>query len=165
MSVKVRGIVVRYNEMVGVVLLQHRTWPTLAVLAAAYEASVDDRGFWFAKFRWSAVSEADRCRIARRQSPPATGRAKHRTSRPALIRDIILGCPANCLVVKSPKWEAVGISINIDGVQYSLPMRCYSPPVRPSKRSAREGVAQRRINRLNQSRPSNIWRPWGRFGG
>lgn len=165
MSVKVRGIVVGYDAMIGVILLRHKAWPSLEHLAAAYEVSDEDKGFWFAKFRWSALLEADRARISHERSRPPTKRTMRRAGRPPLIRDIILGRPATCLLLKNPKWEATAVALDLEGVPFRLPERCYSTPRRPRKRAANHGMTARRIERLSQSRPSNLLHPWGAFVG
>jgi hypothetical protein len=46
--------------MRGVLLLQHRSFPTVKDLANQYYASSEDRGFWFASFTWASIADTDK---------------------------------------------------------------------------------------------------------
>ena len=60
MTTQIHGIVVAFDGMHGVLLLQHRSFPTVEDLAQKYAASDEDRGFWFASFTWGAIAEHDK---------------------------------------------------------------------------------------------------------
>ena len=68
MVAHIHGIVVAFDAMHGVLLLQHRSFPTVQDLAQEIAASAADRGFWFASFTWESVAQHDRECIQKIQS-------------------------------------------------------------------------------------------------
>jgi hypothetical protein len=110
MLLDVRGIIVAYNMMTGVVLLQPNGPRGLAHIAKSYVASKSDKGFWFARFQWSDISMSHRTAITERRGERS-------------IRDFLLGRPVRCDLERAPKWRAVQIHIMFIGIKYGLPKR------------------------------------------
>jgi hypothetical protein len=109
-GVQVEGIIANYNAMTGVILVRHRSYPSLGELAKAYMNRKSDEGFWFARFNWSSLLEEDRDSITKLQARRSG----------VLIRDLIVGRPVKCIVAKTPKWEATEIVLNLSGKYHLL---------------------------------------------
>ncbi len=173
MSVKVQGIIVAYNAMAGIVLIRQRSCRSLDELARAYGASKNDKGFWFAKFRWDSLPIESRLGLtaspsrSRRRSKSRSGQRRSKAapkaaSEAAVLRDKLLGCAVECHVQKTPKWEAFDLSLGLDAARFSLPLRRI-PQSSDDRGSARAqtSAADERVERLSQKRPNNLWQPWG----
>lgn len=104
------GVIIAFNAMAGVILLPSKGVPNIDYIAKSYVTSESDDGFWFAGFEWSAVTKQDQSIISARRGD-------------RLIRDVLLGRPVLCNLERAPKWRAVRVHIEFNGIKYGLPFR------------------------------------------
>jgi hypothetical protein len=164
MATQLSGIVVAFDAMRGVILLQHRSFPTIEDLAEKYAASAGDHGFWFASFDWASVDKQDKADIQALQSASVrrvgTQGKKRKQVTCKSIRSIILGCAVVCTIIKDPKRRADWVSIDISKKRYPLPDRRVKS-ASDQAGSAKEGIKEKRDRRMSQSDLNNLARPWG----
>ncbi len=171
MAVEVWGIIVGYDMMRGIVLLQHRQFESLAEAVDAYVRKPGQR-HWFAAFKWNAIEEADRHRLeqARLALPPITTqftskrkKKQLKKAEPNPMSSVLIGHSAQCVVEKRPKWEVLRLRLDFAQPRYSLPHRCLKQMLlTPPKDDQDAGPIP--LNRVIPAR-SNIRRPWGGVSG
>jgi hypothetical protein len=151
MAKPIGGIVVSYDGARGVILLQHPSFTSVEQLAKRYAASKDDRGFWFASFKWAAIAEPDKQLLLR------SGKT---------IRKALVGRRVICTAVRDPKWCAAWLSVDFEHQRFRLPDRVVHPerhrPQGPGKQQKKRLTVgeKRRLGAIRIGR-SNARRPWG----
>lgn len=106
---EVSGIIVGYDAGIGIVLLHHRSSPSLEATLHDYVTHGDAERHWFASFKWRSISEGARERIQRLQSQ---GAGNGNRSRLLTLADVMCGMRVTCNLQKRPKWEAVEVAVD-----------------------------------------------------
>lgn len=156
----VRGVVIGYENMRGVILLQHKSVPSLDDAVDRYRASPHDK-HWFAKFAWKAVDESDRRLINGRPEAFSSSRGRRRKGKRkrSSIEEYLRGRVVVCTLEKTPKWEAIHVEFDFEDTPYSLPKK----PTRSRKWPGNESTSIDIVTRRSVAAESggNLRRPWG----
>lgn len=114
----VSGIIVGYEAGIGIVLLHHRSSPSLENTVKDYVTHGNAERHWFASFRWRAIKEGEREQLQKIQSRGAgSGTRKHSLS----LADVMCGMRVTCNLQKNPKWEAVDVIMDFSTQKVHLP--------------------------------------------
>lgn len=172
---KVLGVVLGYNAGIGILLLQHRTSPTIEATVKSYLDNPQGRKHWLAKFKWSAVTKDDRELIRQRQEallleasrrvtdeilPRKRGRKQDRRAvkTASTVGDYLIGKVVTCSVAKNPKWEAVEVQICFDHLGFTIPEQQQRKPIVSAASSDPPNPA---AERMKLGKPGSMRRPWG----
>ncbi|WP_437207077.1 hypothetical protein [Planctomicrobium sp. SH664] len=115
---EVSGIIVGYDAGIGIVLLHHRSSPSLEATLHDYVTQGDAEQHWFASFRWPSISEGSRERLQRMQAQKANNGGHHEHCHMA---EVICGMRVTCKLQKKPRWEAVEMAVDFGTRKAHLP--------------------------------------------
>ena len=114
----ISGIIVGYDAGIGIVLLHHRSFPSLAATINDYVTHGDTDRHWFASFKWRSISVSDRERMQQMQSQGAGCRTRTRV---LTLADVMCGMHVICNLCKKPRWEAGEVAVDFDTKKAYLP--------------------------------------------
>lgn len=158
----IEGILLHYDSNWGTLLLRRRSDPPLKEFYARFASSRTDKGFWFARFKWNAIKRHQR-ELLRQHDENGNG-----------LR-LAVGSPVRCTLQRVEKWEATEILVDFRSEPFDLPKRWRrtrsrlirsqgsrrkAATARPRRRGTRLSHSERRQQRSNYTRRSNIYRPW-----
>ena len=156
------AIILGYGTGTGILLVQHRSSPSLEDTLQKYLARSRGNRHWFASFKWASIERDDRQRLhAEQASYSARTPARKKERRP--VGHLMCGLVVQCDLVKAPTWSAVRLKIDFTRRAMEIPKEYRRRPGGPRKRSNSSkpaNVVERRLARLSASGRSNVAHPW-----
>jgi hypothetical protein len=161
----VEGLILSYHSKYGsgVVLLNRPGKSKFIEVIEEYMQDTLDKGYWFAKFEWSALDKDCKTKIL--------SRIKHSRTRFQQRLDLnrfMMGRLIICDVARSPKWKVISIGkMDIKGKPIKFSSHRHKQFYRHKKKIKKrkkekfvESQAAKRFYRVNLLTPSNIRRPY-----
>ncbi len=178
---RILAVILGYEGGSGVVLVHHRTSPSLSETVERYVKSSGRGRHWFAHFNWLSICEEDRHVIQTRYILGEKRRGG--------LGSFMYGLVVTCELSKNPNWEATSLRLdqgaNAPQHRFRIPanLRKKTPrapqkpnlgrvsrggrrivrkktPRAPQKPNLNNNPLERRLGRIAASGESNIRHPW-----
>lgn len=167
MVANIDGVVLSFVDQQGIILLRHRSAPSLTFVVDMYLDPTLKYPLWLAEFTWADIDGESREMImACYQKAPKQRRMPKKTT--LTLSKWMVGRVVKCNVRKrtdSDKlriiaWEAIQIAVDFHQDQHDLPSYSSMQKKRQAAESGQTDRVTQRISRFNQSSPNNLKRPW-----
>ena len=156
---RVPAIILGYDGGRGIVLVKHRSSPSLRATFESYLRNPKSGKLWFAFFKWSSIEPGDRAEIeARFQLERKLPREKGQKARG--LGRVLSGMLVECTLFKNPTWEATQLSLDLEGRPFVIPENCQKKPIQSSPTPDSPNRFTKRLKGIPSSGKTNLDHPW-----
>jgi hypothetical protein len=153
------AVIIGYDGGRGILLVKHRSSPSIEATVDSYLRNPGARNHWFASFKWAMVNKADRAEIESLYKAVArTPRAKDKKAKG--LGRLLVGMTALCTLKRDPKWQATYLSIDFDATRFDIPATRVKTSPSPVGEPDCPNRFTERLRGIRASGETNIRKPW-----